>query len=271
MAIESAAEAGTLLDLADTLHFTQTLVAEAAERARFFVARGFGQTLKLDGTVVTDVDKSIERFLRDAIATRFPGHAILGEEFGFDGPADDVPLWALDPIDGTTNLANGLPLWSISVGLVVGDTPVVGVIAAPLMGETYAGARGLGATLNGAPLPPLPPGGELRWEDTYGVSSTCVRVLNFDGLPGRLRVHGSAALDLCYVVSGRFRGCQSIATSLYDVAAGVCLAREVGAETEWLSGARWSPRNMARTGPRDEVLLTAPPATLAFVRERLRV
>ena len=268
MATEDAATAG-VLDLADTLRFTQELVAEAAERARSFVARGFGQALKLDGTVVTDVDKSIERFLRDAIAARFPGHAILGEEFGFDGPPD-VPLWALDPIDGTTNLANGLPLWSISVGLVVGDTPVVGVIAAPLMGETYAGGRGLGAWLNGESLAPLPSGGALRWEDTYGVSSTCVRVLDFDEIPGRLRVHGSAAFDLCYVVSGRFRGCQSIATSLYDVAAGACLAGEVGAETMWLSGAPWSPRDMARTGPRDEVLLTAPPATLAFVRERLR-
>jgi fructose-1,6-bisphosphatase/inositol monophosphatase family enzyme len=226
-------------------------------------------TLKTDGTHVTDVDRATERFLRDTIRARFPDHAILGEEFGFDGAAD-VPLWALDPVDGTTNLAHDLPTWCISVGLVVGDVPVIGVVVAPLLGETYAGAQGLGATLNDVPLPPLPEGGPTHWEDTYAVSSTCGRSFGFERVPCRLRVLGSAALELCYVAASRVCGCQSTSASLYDVAAGICLAREVGADAGWLSGAPWSARDMARTGPRPDPLLTAPPATLRFLRENLK-
>lgn len=245
-------------------------MAEARARALALVAEGFRAGLKPDGSVVTTVDTTIERFLRAEIEARYPGHAILGEEYGWEeGRSADVPLWALDPIDGTTNLSNGLPLWTISVGLIVGDAAAVGVIALPLLGETFAGARGLGATLNDAPLPPLPAGGPLQWEDAYAVSSTCVREVSFARVPCRLRVFGSAAFDLCCTAAGRTRGCQSIATSLYDVAAGICIAGEVGAQTEWLSGEPWSPRDMARTGPRPRVLLSAAPGTLAFLHENL--
>jgi len=259
------------LDLGETLAWTKTLVAEARERALALTAEGFRAGLKPDGSVVTSVDTTIERFLRAEIEARYPRHAILGEEYGWgEGSESGVPIWALDPIDGTTNLAGGLPLWSISVGLIVGDAAVLGVVSQPLLGETYAGARGLGATINDAPLPVLPPGGPLRWEDSYAVSSTCVREVSFASVPCRLRVFGSAALDLCWTAAGRTRGCQSIATSLYDVAAGICIAGEVGARTEWLNGQAWSPRGMAQTGPRSGVLLTAPPETLAFLRENLR-
>ncbi len=257
------------LDLAETLQFTRELVTEAAARALKMAQFGLAVDMKADGSVVTDVDRSIERFLRDAITARYPGHAILGEEFGFDGAAANVPLWALDPIDGTTNLANGLPQWCVSVGLVIEDTPVVGVVAAPVLGEIHSGARGLGAARNDAPLPPLSSGGPTGWEDTYAICSTSARVLRFDRVPARLRVLGSAALELCWTAAGRLCGCQSIGTSLYDVAAGVCFAGEVGAVTQWRDGARWSPMEMARQGASNRLLLTAPTATLTFLRENI--
>lgn len=257
------------LDVVEALAWTKELVAEAAARAVTMVSGDFVTELKPDGSVVTNVDRAVEQFLRESIAGRYPDHAILGEEFGWDGRTNR-PLWAIDPIDGTTNLAWGLPLWSISVGLVVDDLPVVGVIALPLLEETYAAARGQGATRNDAPLPPLGPGAPLRWEDTYAICSTSARIVDFAPVPARLRVLGSAAIELCWTAAGRVRGCQSIGTSLYDVAAGICIGTETGARAVWLSGAPWSARDMAQTGPRAEVLLTAPPETLSFLHDHLQ-
>lgn len=257
---------------AEILAWTKTLAGEAAARAVAMVQGGLSINTKADGTVVTQVDRGIERFLREAITARFPGHAILGEEFGHESVSagTDAPLWALDPIDGTTNLANGLPLWGISVGLIENDTPVVGVVACPQLGETFAGALGLGATLNDVALAPLPAGGATDWEDTYAICSSAIHDLDFSRLPARLRVLGSAALDLCCVASGRVHGCQSIGVSLYDVAAGLCIAHEASAQTVWLSGAPFSPRGLVESGPRaDDILATAPPQTLAFVRSRV--
>jgi myo-inositol-1(or 4)-monophosphatase len=262
-------ETGQAVDRGEALLWAKELAAEAVARAVKMVACELVTELKVDGSLVTNVDRTIEQFLRDAIRERYPAHAILGEEYGYDG-SPGVPLWAIDPIDGTTNLTHGLPLWGVSVGLVVGDTPVAGVVALPLLGETYAAARGLGATRNDAPLPVLPPGGPSHWEDTYAICSTSARVVDFTRIAARLRVLGSAALELCWTAAGRVRGCQSISTSLYDIAAGVCIAHEAGATTEWLSGEAWSAAEMARSGARGEVLLTAPPATLAFLRQNLK-
>jgi myo-inositol-1(or 4)-monophosphatase len=264
---------GDALDLADVLRFTKEMVTEAAARADTLIRRGPDVSLKADGTLVTNVDQTLERFFRETITARYPGHAILGEEFGADTAVADpaVPLWALDPIDGTTNLAHGLPIWGISVGLIVGDAPVVGVVAAPQMNETFAAARGLGATLNDVSLPVLAPGGPTEWEDAYAICSTSARTLDFSRFPARLRIFGSAALDICYVAAGHLSGCHCLAVSLYDVAAALVLSGEVGAEAGWLSGEAFSPRAHARAGSRaDAALAVAPPRTLAFVREHVR-
>lgn len=258
-----------VIDRAATLAWLGGMTAEAADMATAMLKRGMSIQQKADGTVVTDIDRAVERYVRDAIAARFPGHAILGEEFGHEDKGD-APLWAIDPIDGTTNLANGLPLWGVSIGLIEGDAPTVGCLSFPLLGETYAAASGLGATRNGEPLLPLPSGGETGWEDTYGICSSSVRQVDFSRLSARLRVLGSAALEVCWVAAGKLHGCQNIGVSLYDVAAGLCVAHETGARVRWLRGGVYSPRAHAATGPRpDDVLLIAPQATLDHLAARL--
>jgi myo-inositol-1(or 4)-monophosphatase len=257
-------------DWAKTRAWAEELAEDAAGQALAMLGQGTVVHQKSDGTVVTDIDRAIERFLRSEIAARFPDHAILGEEYGYEGP-QDVPLWALDPIDGTVNLANGLPHWGISVGLIADGEPVVGVASFPALGETYSAAKGLGATRNGEPLSQLPPGGPTTWEDAYAVCSTSVRAIDFADVPARIRVYGSAALECCWAAAGFAQGCQSIGVSVYDIAAGLCVGFEVGTRTAWLSGDAWSADAMARTGPRkDDVLLTAPPQTLEFLGSRLR-
>jgi myo-inositol-1(or 4)-monophosphatase len=255
---------------AETLAWATELTAEAGRMAVEMLARGTAVHQKADGSTVTDIDRDVERFLRGRIADRFPNHSILGEEYGYDArDRDDAPLWALDPIDGTTNLANGLPVWCVSVGLIVGSEPVLGVVYAPTQNHLYAGAKGGGTTLNGRPLPALPPGGPTTWEDTYSICATSARTMDFSRVPARLRVYGSSALELCWLASGSFKGAQSIGTTLYDVAAGLCIAREVGAVAAWLSGDPFDAREMAGRGGRRDALLCAPPATLAFLRESL--
>ncbi len=260
------------MDLAAILAWTKELALEAEARVRTMQKTEMNVRAKADGSLVTDIDRATEQFLRDAIGERFPDHDILGEEFGrAEQKMASAPLWAIDPIDGTTNLAHGLPHWGISIGLVAGGSPAVGVIRFPELGETFAGARGLGATLNDTPLPPLTGGGTLTQEDAYGICTTSIHKVSFDDFPARLRLYGSAALDLSWAVTGRLAGSQSIGVSLYDIAAALCFAREVGAETRWLkSGELLSVDALAASGPvEDDVILTAPPATITYLRQTL--
>lgn len=252
--------------------FAIALADEAAERARTMVRAGITADTKSNGTVVTDVDHAIERFLRERIAAAYPDHAILGEEFGQTGTlSPDIPLWCLDPVDGTANLANGLPLWCISIGVIFGDRAVAGVVNAPMMNDVYAGALGHGATYNGKPLPKLDTGGELGSEEAYIICSTTARRMDFSRLTAKLRILGSAALDLCYVASGQAKGCQCACTSLYDLAAGICFTNEVGARSVWLeSGEAYHPTAHLAAGANcDVTLVTAPEGTLRYLRDRL--
>jgi myo-inositol-1(or 4)-monophosphatase len=259
-----------MTERAAVLQWTTELAAEAGERARMMLAEERTISHKADGTIVTNIDRAIERFLRERIGARFPDHAILGEEYGFEGDTT-APLWALDPVDGTTNLAHGLPQWGVSIGLVEAGVPVVGAVCFPLLAETYAGARGLGATRNGAPLPPLAREAALQGEDIYGICSYSVQRMIFAPIVARLRLTGSAALDACWTASGAFRGSQSLGVKLYDVAAALCIAHETGARSVWLkTGEPWSALDMLQNGKREnDLLLTAVPTLIGFLRENL--
>lgn len=104
---------------------------------------------KADGTPVTVADREAETRLRSLIAERFPGHGVLGEEFGETLP--DAPIrWILDPIDGTLSFSRGVPLYGVLIGIEMEGRPVVGVAHFPALGETVAAAEGLGCTWNGA-------------------------------------------------------------------------------------------------------------------------
>jgi histidinol-phosphatase len=113
-----------------------------------FEARAFDVEQKDDGTAVTEIDREVERTLRAAIRRRFPGHAVLGEEDGLDGP-DDAPRWVLDPIDGTTNFVKGNPIWAALIGLQIDGEEVVGVASAPALGSRWSGYLGGGAFQDG--------------------------------------------------------------------------------------------------------------------------
>jgi histidinol-phosphatase len=127
---------------------------ELADLAATITLPAFGGrlpvTLKADRTPVTELDPATERALRHAAATTFPGDGFLGEEDGTSG--DGERTWVVDPIDGTKNYADGVPLWTTLIALVVGGEPVVGVIDVPTLGDRYAARQGGGATRNGQPV-----------------------------------------------------------------------------------------------------------------------
>lgn len=129
---------------ADDLAVALALAAEAdlvaIDRYR---SQDLGVQLKADKSIVTDADTRVEKLIRERLAQARPHDAVLGEEFGSEGSSRRK--WIVDPIDGTSNFARGVPIWGALIALTVDDVPVVGVVSAPALGRRWWGATGLGA------------------------------------------------------------------------------------------------------------------------------
>ena len=199
--------------------------------------------------VVTEADHLSEALILDAIRARYPGDALLAEETGEHlASAGEAPTsgrgraWIVDPLDGTVNYANGIPVFCVSIGLVVDGRPVVGVVRDPTRFETYAAAVGGPATLNGRPV-------EASAKDQlsdFVVSmalngrTAATRARNVRKAVRITRSMGSAALALAYVANGRFDAfVQQGGLSAWDVAAAGLIAERAGASVTSMSGAAW--------------------------------
>jgi histidinol-phosphatase len=145
------------------LAFAHELADAAGEIAMSFFRGTFEVRHKADRTPVTEADLAIEAMIRDRVHERFPDDGVLGEEGGLD--ARGARRWVVDPIDGTRNFADGVQIWANLIALAI-DRPVVGVVNAPALGERYAAAAGLGATLNAEAI-------EVSRADRIGRSFVC--------------------------------------------------------------------------------------------------
>lgn len=188
--------------------------------------------------VVTAADKAVEAALRREVAQAFPGDAMLGEEEGVDASWDGrAPLWIVDPIDGTANFARRLPIWCVSIGLYVDGDAVLGVIHAPMLGETHAAAAGRGATLNGAPIRVSSVTTPVQSRIGLGFSYRRDPSLHLAAIDRLLARHceysrlGSGALGMAHVADGRFEGYFEPHINAWDVAAGIVIVREAGGFT----------------------------------------
>ena len=136
------------------------LARELADVADALTLQEFGREpqvhRKADGTEVTAVDVAVEVSLRDRILAAFPDHRVLGEEDGWSGAAssgeDDVPVWTIDPIDGTTNFVKGNPVFATLIACSVAGEERVGVVSAPALGSRWEGVVGEGARQDGRPI-----------------------------------------------------------------------------------------------------------------------
>ena len=231
--------------------------------------------------VVTEMDRRSEELIRSRILAARPSDAILGEEGGQVGDADEAPArWVIDPLDGTVNYLYGLHDWAVSIGVEVacgevGRKIVAGAVFVPMRGEMFSAYAGGGAWLEtaGAGLPGIP--GRSRPESDSGTRLHCLpgvpldRALvgtGFGYLAARRKVQGEvvaallprirdirrigvASVDLCAVAAGRLDGFYERGLNYWDWAAGALVASEAGAVVGGLNGAPVSTSMAVAAGP----------------------
>ncbi|RZQ61218.1 inositol monophosphatase family protein [Amycolatopsis suaedae] len=214
------------------------IVAERAPRS---------VTAKGDRDLVTDVDLAVEDAVRGFLARETPGIGLLGEEHGRSGPGDDTLWWVLDPVDGTANLARGSPLCAVSLGLVAGRRAVLAAIDMPFLGTGYTATAGGGAFCDDEPIrvagtAALPDAAVSLGDFAVGEGAEPKNRLRLELLARlgarahRVRMLGSAAIDLAWVAHGRLDATVILANLPWDTAAGVLLVREAGGVVADLDG-----------------------------------
>ncbi len=209
--------------------------------------------------LVTDADLAAQQAIQELLAQHFPDHGFVGEE----GPRAAEPLaeycWVVDPLDGTTNYAHGIPHYATSVALVHQGQSLVGAVFDPMLDECFVAQRGQGATLNG---------NQLRTSQVAEFSEALVAA----SFPHRVdkqlpaidefvrvlpkcqavRRGGSAALNLAYLAAGRYDVCWASDVKAWDVAAGCLLVIEAGGQLTARDGGAfdlWNPKFVAAAGP----------------------
>ncbi len=219
----------------------------AADAGAAVLAAKFGGARQIEHKghidLVTDADKAAEAAVLDVIRGRFPDHAILAEEEGASGTSPY--RWIVDPLDGTTNYAHGIPQFCTSVACEVNGSVVAGAIVDPMRAERFCAAEGHGAFLNGKRLHVAEAteldAAVLATGFPYWVHEHADEVLELFGAFLRkaqgLRRFGSAALDMAWVAAGRYDGFFELKLKPWDVAAGLVIVREAGGVVTGLDGA----------------------------------
>src|SRR5690606_2788884 len=215
--------------------------------------------------LVTEADRLAEEAVNNVLRRAFPAYGIVGEETGVTAGTDGH-RWFVDPLDGTTNYAQGLPLFATPIALEKDGELLVGVVHLPVLDETYTAVRGRGAWKNGVPL-------HVSSADKLE-NALLVSGYPNDMSPGRptnadhmttlaaqsrgVRLLGAAAIDLVYVASGVFEAYWDLDNSPWDVAAGVLLVQEAGGKVTDMNGGEldlMKPRLLASNGHLHEQLL----------------
>ena len=137
--------------LDDLLAFALDAVWQAGRVTLAHFQTGLAAERKADNTPVTIADRAAEQLLRRLITERWPGHALIGEEFGHSGGEEGGYTWIIDPIDGTKSFVSGVPLYAVLLALVKGEEPLLGVMHFPGLNDMVYAARGRGCYWNGRP------------------------------------------------------------------------------------------------------------------------
>ena len=252
-------------------------IADEAARAAGALIRSHAGGLAADAVaeksehdLVTFVDHQAEAVIRARIAAAFPGDAVLGEE---DAGAADVDgpgagrMWVVDPLDGTTNFAHGIPPYSVAIAFYDAGAPALGVVYDVAHDELFTAVVGGGFRVDGRPAhvsatPDLGhaligtgfPYRDYRYMDGYLETFEAVA-----RAARGVRRHGSAAVDLAWVACGRFDGFFEAGLSPWDMAAGAILVREAGGRVNGLAGADavWDGSIVASNGRIHDALMRA--------------
>ncbi len=252
------------------------IACEAAQQAGAILRAHFGRVQGIreksdhkgdDKGLVTEADTAAEQAILDHLRAHST-HPILSEESGFSAalasaslqhPASSSPLaafWIVDPLDGTTNFARGLPWFAVSIALLQGSEILLGVVLDPLQNDLYYATRGGGAFCNGSPLlrpihPPKQPAIFLNHgyalEDRTRFAEVTRRLVP----EASLRMLGPTALEICHLARGSADGFVCSGDEIWDFAAGMLIATEAGCIASDWAGQPWHP-------PHTFVLIAAP-------------
>jgi myo-inositol-1(or 4)-monophosphatase len=218
----------------------------------------------------TTADHAAERAIISRLAAHDPGIPVLAEESVQKGVVDAERLWVVDPLDGTLNFSQGLPFYCVLIGYVEAGKARAGAVHAPRTGETFIASEGAGATRNGGPIRVSR---LTRLAEAFAVASLGFaetkkkdsRFATLNATCARLRVIGSAGLEISYTAMGRFDLFVHSALSPWDIAAPALIAREAGAAVLSLKtgkDASWNERQIVIANARlakDAVKLLAKP------------
>lgn len=203
------------------------------------------------GDLVTEADRDAEAAVLEVIRRHFPDHGILAEESGNLGNQESEYLWAIDPLDGTTNYAHQYPFFAVSIGLLIAGIPTVGVIFDPFHNELYRAATGLGATCNRQPIQVsqietlerslLVTGFAYDRRETN--DNNYAEFCHLTHLTQGVRRSGAASIDLAHVACGRLDGYWERGLKPWDMAAGVVLVQEAGGKITAYDQSFWQMRS----------------------------
>ncbi len=230
----------------------QTLL-KAIEAAAIILKENFNRPFTISNkeginNLVTEIDHKSEKAIIDIIKNDYPDHYILSEEVG-EIIQDSLYKWIIDPIDGTINYANSIPMCCISIGVEVDGKMEIGAVYNPFINELFFAQRGFGATLNDQIIHVsnktevgtscLATGFPYTYLETPNGPLDVFSRLIKSGVP--VRRLGSAAIDLCYVAAGRFDGFYEHKLQAWDSAAGFLIVEEAGGKVTDLKGNYYNP------------------------------
>jgi myo-inositol-1(or 4)-monophosphatase len=216
---------------AQVLDFAETV----SQRVGTQLLQDFGQVQaaeKADGSLVTQSDRWADAELRGAIGQTFPTHGVLSEEVEHIFPATEW-CWIIDPLDGTTNFARGLPIWGISLGLLYRGTPVFGYVHLPPLSQSFhgywVGSSGLamptGAFRNHQPIHTATDA--LTPNHFFNLCARSTKVLQ-QPFPAKIRMLGVATYNLLTVAAGATLGGVEATPKIWDIAAVWAIVQAAG-------------------------------------------
>ncbi len=239
-----------------------SLIDRVAERQRADFGH-MASDVKDDGSLITACDRWSDATLVRGLAELFPGEGVLSEEGHKQVPGSSA-YWVVDPLDGTTNFAAGIPYWAISIARFEAGVPVLAILDVPPLRQRIVAIRGGGAWRNGKPLQP-----PSIQSHSAGCASLCSRSIGVlqklpdRRFPGKIRLLGVASLNLVSVAMGQTVAALEATPKIWDLAAAWLVLSELHCPVRWLQrqpGAIAAGTDLSHTD--FPVLVADRPATL---------
>lgn len=223
-------------------------IISVSKEAGEIIRKGFKSNISIEfktdaSNIVTNIDKASEKVITDFIKKEYPNHTIIAEETGLNEKNSEYK-WIIDPLDGTTNFAHGLPIFSISIGVQKNEETIYGVIYDVMQDKVFSAEKGSGAFENNVKIKVsensnlseslLVTGFPYEVKNNY--EEAIIHFTTFLKKSRAVRRLGSAAIDFCFVANGVFDGFWESKLNSWDVCAGLILVEEAGGKISNYSG-----------------------------------